>query len=151
MLFFQWIALVKQQCSLMAPGRLQVTDLVCVSTLWVGSIYDSAAAVQLQALLTGRRGEVEAPAVSPTPLSVINEAAHLLASGGYNQEYQSSQMCLRISAKCAKPPAVQLRGIDYTPTSPRPYPDYTPTFELLDRMALYITTLTQSCTAGTCP
>ena len=45
--------------------------------------------------------EVTAPPVAcPSVDAVISEAANLLHNGGYNQQYESVQMMVRISAKC---------------------------------------------------
>lgn len=66
-------------------------------------MYAGATVEQLQALLSGGRGKgtVEGTAL-PSVESVINEAANLLAHGGYNQEYESDQTLVRVSTKCVR-------------------------------------------------
>ena len=41
------------------------------------------------------------PVVPTSVEAVISEAANLLLNGGYNQQYESDEILVRISAKCA--------------------------------------------------
>ena len=73
-----------------------------------GSMYEAATAVQLRALLRGDRDEAEAHASALILQPVNNEAAHMLAHGGYNQEYSSDDRLQRISAKYASSCVMQV-------------------------------------------